>query len=228
VVAHRGASAHHPENTLSAFEAAVSAGADIIELDVRRSADGVLVVVHDATELTLAEIRRLQPEIPSLDEVLELLRGRVALEVEIKNVPHEAGFEPAGKGIARDVVDALRRVASTNAFISSFDPECLRSVKELDPGMPTGLQVHASDDLDHALALAAGRHAFLLPEATVLETAGREFIEDAHERDVCVCAWTVDDPIAIERLFALGVDAVETNDPALGVAARDSFRHRDG
>jgi glycerophosphoryl diester phosphodiesterase len=227
VVAHRGASAHRPENTLSAFEAAVAAGADIVELDVRRSADGVLVVVHDPTELALPELRRLQPEIPTLDEVLEQLRGRVALEVEIKNAPGETGYEPAGTEIVRDVIAALRRNAFTDAFISSFDPECLQSVEELDPEIPTGLTVERSSDLDHALALAAGRHAFLLPEATALESAGREFIDRAHDRDVCVCTWTVDDEAAIERLFALGADAVETNDPALGVRARHSF-HAQG
>lgn len=227
MVAHRGASAHYPENTLSAFEAAVAAGADIVELDVRRSADGVLVVVHDPTELTLSELNRRQPEIPTLDEVLEQLRGRVALEVEIKNAQDEAGYEPSGTEIARDVIAALRRHAFADAFITSFDPECLLSIETWDPARATGLTVEPSADLDHALELAAGRHAFLLPEATVLERAGREFIVRAHERDVRVCAWTVDDEAAIERLFVLGVDAVETNDPALGVRARDSL-HAQG
>jgi glycerophosphoryl diester phosphodiesterase len=230
VVAHRGASAHQPENTLAAFEAAVAAGADIVELDVRRSADGALVVRHDPTvgpanvaEVTLAEIEAMQPEIPTLDAVLELLRGRVALEVEIKNVPGEAGYEPSGSTIAGDVVGALRRHAFAAAFVASFDPDCLHSVGEIDPELATGLLVEPPGDLDQALELAAGRHAFLLPEATALEAAGPAFIDRAHERDLYLCAWTVDDPDALERLFELGVDAVETNDPALGVRVRDSL-----
>lgn len=224
MVAHRGASAHYPENTLAAFDAAVEAGADIVELDVRWSADGALVVVHDPTELTLAEIRRLQPGIPTLDEVLEHLRGRAALEVEIKSVPDEPGYESSGAAIAREVVGALRRHSFTDAFISSFDAECLFQVSALDPAMATGLQVEASNDLDRALEVTAGRHAFLLPESSALESAGRAFIDGAHERGVRICAWTVDDPAGIERLFELGADAVETNDPALGVRVRDAIR----
>jgi glycerophosphoryl diester phosphodiesterase len=147
--------------------------------------------------------------------------------VEIKNVPGEPGYEPRGTAIARDVVAALQRHDFTNAFIASFDPECLLSVRALGE-IPTGLLVEPSDDLDQALEVTAGRHAFLLPEAGALESAGKLFIDRAHERDICISAWTVDDPEAIERLFELGVDAVETNDPALGVRARDSFRQRDG
>jgi glycerophosphoryl diester phosphodiesterase len=237
VVAHRGASAHHPENTLAAFDAAVDAGADIVELDVRRTVDGGLVVIHDPTialasggsvpvsDLTVAEIRRRRPEIPSLDEVLERLRGRVALEVEIKNDPNEAGYEPGGTGIARGVVAAVRRRAFTDAFIASFDPQCLRSVKEIDREFPTGLLVDPARDLDHALEVTVtGGHAFLLPAATAFVSAGRAFVDHARDRNILICTWTVDDPTAIAHLFELGVDAVETNDPAVGVKIRDRVR----
>jgi glycerophosphoryl diester phosphodiesterase len=219
VVAHRGASAHHPENTLAAFEAAVEAGADIVEFDVRQSADGALVVTHDPTGLTLPEIRHLQPQMPTLDEVLAHLRGRIALEVEIKNVPGEPGYEPAGSRIAREVVDALRKHAFTDAFIASFDEQCLRSV----PDFATGLLVEPTTDLEKALEMSTGRHAFLLPEAGSVERAGRSFIDRAHELEVRICTWTVDDPAAMERLFELGADAVETNDPALGVTVRNAL-----
>lgn len=198
---------------------------------MRRSADGVLVVRHDPTiesasvcDLTLGELRAGQRDIPTLDEALDLLRGRAALEVEIKNVPGEAGYEPAGATVARDVVAALRRHAFVEAFVSSFDEECLRSVKEVDGGIATGLQVDA--DLEQALEIVAGRHAFLLPEAGALERAGRAFVDRAHERDVRICAWTVDDAAEFQRIFELGADAVETNDPALGVRVRDSLATR--
>jgi glycerophosphoryl diester phosphodiesterase len=201
----------------------VEVGADIVEFDVRRSADGELVVVHDPIALTLEEIRRLRPDIPTLDETLESLRGRAALEVEIKNVPGESGHESRATSIARDVVAALQRHAFTDAFVASFDPECLLSVREL-ADIPTGLLVEPFDDLEHAFQASVGRHAFLLPEAGALESAGKSFVERAHEQGVRISAWTVDDAEAMERLFELGVDAVETNDPALGVRARDSFR----
>lgn len=216
VVAHRGASAHFPENTLAAFEAAADAGADVVELDVRRSPDGVLVISHDAVEPGHSQL-------PTLDEALELLRGRVALEVEIKNVPGEPGYEPSGSLIARDVVEHLRRLAFADAFVASFDAACLRSVNELDAELATGLLVEPTMKLESALELAAGRHEYLLPDATALEGAGSDFVERAHERGMRICTWTVDDPAAMTRLFELGADAVETNDPALGVLVRDAF-----
>jgi glycerophosphoryl diester phosphodiesterase len=113
------------------------------------------------------------------------------------------------------------------AGLPSFDAECLRSVKEIDRDVRTGLLVDPARDLDHALETAAADgHPLLLPEATALEAAGKAFIEHAHERDVHICAWTVDDAEAIERLFKLGADAVETNDPAVGVNVRDRILQR--
>lgn len=231
IVAHRGASAHHLENTLSAFEAAVEAGADFVELDVRRCRDGGLVVAHDPSfesfaisELTLAEVKERRPETPSLDEVLELLQGRVALEVEIKNVPGEPGYEPGATTITRDVVAAMRAHDFADGFVASFDDACLNAVKDCDPQVATGLLLDESADLAGVLETIAGRDAFVLPEAGALEAAGRSFIEEAHDRGVRICTWEVDDPIRIERLFELGADAVETNDPAMGVAVRDRVR----
>jgi glycerophosphoryl diester phosphodiesterase len=151
----------------------------------------------------------------------------VALEVEIKNVPGEPGYEPRGATISRDVVAALRRHEFTDAFVASFDPECLLSVRDLAE-IGTGLLVEPFDDLDHALAGSVGQHAFLLPESGALESAGRSFIDRAHEQGLRISTWTVDDAEAIQRLFELGADAVETNDPALGVRARDSFRVDSG
>lgn len=154
--------------------------------------------------------------------MLEALRGRVALEVEIKNVPGEPGYEPAGAGIAAEVVAALRSHAFREAFVASFDEACLRSVQGLDADRETGLLVNPERDLGRSLEIAtSGRHGFLLPEARALEDVGGGFIDRAHESGVRICTWTVDDADVIERLFELGVDAVETNDPALGVGVRD-------
>src|SRR5207249_2923525 len=107
VVAHRGASATYPENTLESFEGAVESGADVVELDVRMTADGALVILHDADlsiatdgtgfvhERTLQEVKRLdagvrlgrRAEVPTLEEVLTALSGRVGVNLEIKNLP---------------------------------------------------------------------------------------------------------------------------------------------
>lgn len=174
------------------------------------------MISHDAVELT-------GQQLPKLDEALELLRGRAALEVEIKNVPGEPGYEPTGGTLARDVVAALRRHAFAEAFVAGFDEESLRSVNKEDDGIATGLLVEPGANLERALEIVAGRHVYLLPEAGALERAGRAFVDRAHQRGVVVCTWTADEPEAIERLFELGVDAVETNDPALGVSVRNAF-----
>src|SRR3990170_4488837 len=112
IVAHRGASSTHPENTLPAFEAAIGLGARIVELDVRVSAEGVPVVMHDPTvdrttdgsgavhELTAAELARLNAgtadaptAVPTLAEVLDLAGDRAAVALEIKNIPGEPGYD---------------------------------------------------------------------------------------------------------------------------------------
>ena len=102
VVAHRGASIEQPENTIAAFEAAIDAGADAVEFDVRMTVDGHAVVMHDAdvsrttdgnglvSEMTLEEIRTLG--VPTLEETLGCLAGRAAADIEIKNLPGEPGF----------------------------------------------------------------------------------------------------------------------------------------
>src|SRR5918992_2292030 len=97
VVAHRGASVEEPENTIAAFEAAIDAGADAVEFDVRMTADGHPVVMHDpdvsrttdgtglVCEVTLEELRRLG--VPTLEDALGCLSGRAAADIEIKNLP---------------------------------------------------------------------------------------------------------------------------------------------
>ena len=122
IVAHRGASLRYPENTLAAFRAAVRAGADVIELDARLTADGVPVVMHDAEvatttdgsgfvhELTLAQVRALRAgpaprgSVPTLRQALAFLRGRATVEIDLKNEPGEPGFD----GTHRVAAEALR------------------------------------------------------------------------------------------------------------------------
>src|SRR5438093_12428307 len=113
IVAHRGASLYHPENTIEAFEGAIQAGADMVELDVRMTSDHVPVVLHDADvslttdgsgfvhQLTLADVKRLDASrgsggpvrVPTLGEALEVLSGRIGVDVEVKNLPGEASFD---------------------------------------------------------------------------------------------------------------------------------------
>lgn len=248
IVAHRGSSAEHPENTLPAFEAAVREGADAVELDVRLTADGVPVVMHDLDvslttdgqglvhELTLAEVKRLDAskgrgprvEVPTLREALELLSGRVAVDIEVKNLPGEPSFDSPREAAATRVVEVLEDVGFRGpVVVTSFNHLTVGRVRELAPHLTTGLLTVAAVDPWSALRAAAeGGHAFVLPEAPAVLEAGEAFVQEAHGQGVRVGTWTVDDPPVLERLFGMGVDAVATNRPSVAVAVRDRFRAR--
>lgn len=142
VIAHRGASADAPDNSLPAFEVAIEAGADFVELDVRRTADGLLVAHHSARrrgvpvgKLTYAElVRRSRYRPPSLDEVLALCSGRVGVDMEMK----EAGYEA-------EAVELLeRRLVPPHAVVTSFHAGVIHKVKSLRPRLPCGLVVGLS------------------------------------------------------------------------------------
>ena len=246
VVAHRGASAHHSENTLVSFQAAIDAGADVVELDARLTADGQAVILHDldlsATTngsgfvhtRTLAEVKRLDASggrgptvaVPTLREALELLSGRAGINVEIKNLPGEPAFDSPKEAIAEAVVSLLRETSFEGlVLVSSFNWLSIERIRHLDPGIPTGFLCTAAIDPWAALVYVKSQgHAFLLPQAPALFEAGQEFVRAAHDEGVQVGTWTVDDPEAIQRLFEMGVDAIATNDPALAVPIRDRFR----
>jgi glycerophosphoryl diester phosphodiesterase len=246
VVAHRGASHAYPENTLEAFEAAVADGADLVELDVRLTADGVPVILHDLDvgvttdgqgfvhTMTLAEVKRLDASggngpraaVPTLDEAIEVLSGRAGINIEIKNLPGEASFDAPREAAAESSVDALRRHGFPGPIVvSSFNWLAIERVRALDPGIATGFLTTAAIDPRAALVYARSQeHTHVLPQAPALFAAGEEFVSEAHGAGLAVGTWTVDDPEAIERLFAMGVDAVASNDPVTVVAVRHRFR----
>ena len=242
VVAHRGASAHEAENTLPAFEAAIAAGADVVELDVRMTADDVAVVMHDADvsrttdgtglvrDLALADLKELRirtadgggTEVPTLEEALVCLSGRAAVDVEIKNIPGEPDFDP-GRELA--VESTLRALASVGfeglALVSSFNPLSIARARELSPDIPTGLLTTEDVEARVALGFAHGQgHAWVLPFTGAVLAAGPSLAEEAHELGMRLGTWITDDPVVAIGLMRAGVDAVATNDPATVVAAR--------
>lgn len=138
IIAHRGASRYERENTLAAFERAIELGADMCEFDVRRTADGQLVVIHDDTvgemrlsEVSLAELREhpLGSGIPTLDEVLRCLAGRIGADIELKETGCEA-----------DVLAALHRSGTVSPLIvTSFHEEALAAIRSRSPETAVGL-----------------------------------------------------------------------------------------
>jgi glycerophosphoryl diester phosphodiesterase len=245
VVAHRGASSREPENTIAAFRAAVQAGADVIELDVRATSDGIPVVMHDADvsattdgsgpvhTLTLAELKRLdasrgrgpRQEVPTLAEALEAIAdaGPVAVDLEIKNVPGEPAFDSPLEAVLHGTLDVIARSSfPAELMISSFNWLTIERSREIAPHLPTGFLTVGAVDPHAALVYARQRgHDFVLPQSTALLEAGRGFVDEAHGDGIRVGTWTVDDEDELSTLFAWDVDAVASNDPTLAVAVRD-------
>lgn len=146
VISHRGEHLHHPENTLPAYRAAFEAGADFIETDVRTTADGKLVIMHDATvdrctaghgevaSFSLAEIRKLG--VPTFDEVLAFAHRRIGVYIDAKRIS------------ARDLVDAVRRRGMRDRVVVYGGIELLRQVSKLDGRirvMPEAVSVSVVD-----------------------------------------------------------------------------------
>lgn len=225
VIAHRGASRAFPENTVAAFAAAVRVGADGVELDVRRSADGALVVRHDPTLpdgrlVANTEVAALPDWLPRLDAALDACHG-ISVNVEIKNLPHEPGWD-ATEAIAVDVarLAADRPAGETGAIsVSAFTLATIDAVRAAEPTVPTGWLTLAGYDQPAAVETAADRgHAALHPHHHGVSAA---VVEAAHDAGLAVVTWTVDEPDRLRAVADMGVDAVITNVPdvALDVLA---------
>ncbi len=241
VLGHRGASKVAPENTLPSFRAALDQGADGFELDAQLSADGVPVVIHDfslerttdgrgsVTAHTLAELRRLDagawfaPElagtrIPTLEEVLELARGRAIANVELKTLDARSGRLEAA------VVRLVERLGmEQQVLLSSFNPASLWWVWRANPRLARGL-LYAEDQpfyLRQRWLRSLARPDAMHPSRTA---ATREHVHAAKVRGFRVNVWTVDDPGEARRLMDLDVDGIITNRPDAILAVRDEWR----
>jgi len=228
-IAHRGASAFAPENTMAAFEKAIELGADVIELDLHLTRDGELVVIHDDTldrttdgrgsvhGRSLQELRRLDAgrwfeegfagqRIPTLAEVLDCFAGKVPLALEVK-----AGstFFP---GIEERVVAALRqRSAIEQAAIASFDHFALRRLKEIEPALRTAALLVGRPVAMSALAGACAADAMALEASLVTKTE----VEACRAAGLQIVVWVVNDPAQMRHFIRLGVDGIITDRPDL-------------
>lgn len=237
IFAHRGASAHAPENTLAAFELALKQGADAIELDVKLTADGHVVVIHDATvdrttgahgrvkDMSLAELRALNAgsffsshfsteKIPMLEEIFESLGKRMFINVELTN------YGTPRDHLVESVCILVKKFnLQKNILFSSFFASNLSKARSYLPDVPCGLL--ALPGLPGAWArsfgFAFGKYSALHPN---LADVTREQIQRVHRLKGRVHAWTVNPEADIQRLFAWGVDGIFTDDPQLAVRVR--------
>jgi glycerophosphoryl diester phosphodiesterase len=220
VIAHRGASGSRPENTLEAFRHARALGADWVELDVRRSADGVLVVHHDAhlpdgraiVETLAAD---LPDPVPTLAAALEACTG-MGVNVEIKNDPTEPDFDgthDAAVAVAEAVATWLAAggLPPERVIVSSFAMETVDRLREVAPDLPTGwLTFDLLDPVAVVERTVAHGHAAVHPYDPFVD---RRLVDRAHAAGLAVYVWTVDDPGRMAELVALGVDGIITNHP---------------
>ncbi|MFM8304496.1 MAG: glycerophosphodiester phosphodiesterase [Actinomycetota bacterium] len=227
VLAHRGARRRAPENTLEAFRRARELGADGVELDVRRTRDGVLVLHHDPgpaggpvlATVDHAEVGERYPSIPTLAEALDVCRG-LLVNVEIKNLPWEPDFDPRER-IADDVVALLRARSGDRVLVSSFHLTTVDHLHERAPEVPTAFLFLAGMDLREVADLAADRgHAAVHPDLRALggPEVG-EFVAHARARGLQVNVWTVNEPADMVRLADLGVDGLVTDVPDVALVA---------
>ena len=212
-IGHRGARAYAPENTLASFKKALEIGVDAVELDVRKTKDNQLVVIHDAdvkrttngeglvSELMLKEIKNLSADgekIPTLEEALDFLDKKVKVFVELK----EEGVEKQVLSIVHD------KGLEKNVVVVSFLEDALKKVRELDKDIETGL-IYAKhkNPLKAALELKAN---YLLALYRFTHTAN---VEKAHECGLKVVVWTINNPQEAEEYAKKGVDGIASDKP---------------
>ena len=223
VIAHRGAAGRAPENTLASVAAALEDGTDFVEIDVQETADGEVIVVHDADLMrvggyptkiwdgTFDELRAVDvggwygaeftgQRVPTLEEVLELCRGTARVDIELKDYGH-------GQRLEERVADIVERTGMTDQVIlMSLSSSMAHTMKALRPDWTVGLlTAKAVGDLTTAQADFLAVHAGI---------ASQRFIRRAHRAGKDVYVWTVNDRLNMSRMLTRGVDGVITDHPA--------------
>ncbi|GIP41388.1 glycerophosphoryl diester phosphodiesterase [Paenibacillus sp. J31TS4] len=221
-IAHRGYPGRYPENTLASFQAAAELGFTRLELDAQPTRDGVPVVLHDlrvdrmtegtgyVMEMSLEELRRLRvagtEPIPTLEEALRLLRGKLEVNIELKQ------FGQRYPGLETAVLDVVKRLdMADQVFLTSFDEFSIRRLRELDADIAAGFIHHGSTTAVFPLmrqlkaAYLAVNHLYITPEYAAL----------CEEEGISLIAYTVDEAEEMKRLLACPSVLVCTNQAEL-------------
>ncbi len=231
-VAHRGATAYAPENTIAAFDLAVDMKADYIEIDVQRSNDGELVLIHDTTvdrttngtgkvgDLTFEQLRSLDAgswkgeqfagePIPTFEEILDRYHGKVGILIELKAPELYPGIE-------EQVAEALKernldKPQNEKIIIQSFNFESMKKMDELLPQVPIGVLTSNRAHTTLAALKEFSTYAdWFNPSYGIVTEA---LVKRVHSLEMQIGSWTVRSQEAADFLFEMGVDAIITDYP---------------
>jgi glycerophosphoryl diester phosphodiesterase len=233
IVAHRGSSGTAPENTMAAIRIGVEAGARLVEIDVQRTADGRLVVMHDAVlgrttsgsgrvdAHTYEQIARLDAgswmdpryageRVPLLIEVLEYLRGRAYLNIELKSYDGDPAEGEKFLAAVLRTIDVADMADQT--LLSSFDHELLARAGTLNPNIPYAVIMHPNDRaLPSERALPVGARGVVMSKSQL----SHDRVRDAREHRLPLAVYTINTPEDALRAVRYGADAIVTNFPEM-------------
>ena len=217
---HRGAAKLEPENTLLSIQKAIDLGVDQIEIDVHLTRDKHLVVIHDTTvdrttdgqgaiaDFTLAEVKQLDAgkgeRIPTLQEVMDLVRGKVILQIELK-----------GPDTTEPVIQSVEQNSMGNeVLLTSFVHDRLCEARQLNPDLRLGALWAVPPDDACEQAIDIGAEAIHIQHLNI----DSQLVEKAHAHGLKIRAWNPDTAEEIQRAIDLGVDAIGSNRPDLLIA----------
>ncbi|MDR9418832.1 glycerophosphodiester phosphodiesterase [Gracilimonas sp.] len=235
VIGHRGASAYHPENTMIAFKAAYEMGAEMIELDLTLSKDGVPLVIHDETldrttngtgnvsDYTLSEIKELDAgswfssehegePVPTLEEVLKFAKGKIAVNIEIKP---EAVTENWKNGIEAKALEQVKKYEMEEYVIfSSFNYRAIENLRKLDVDIPAALLYEKGQSEGRGITELVTDY-----QVNAFNCSRRQFskkwAEEASENDIPVFVYTVNRESRMKKMFERGVTGIFSDKPDL-------------
>ena len=232
-IAHRGASAYYPENTMVSFQGAISMGADMIELDVQLTSDGEVVVFHDEklklcknykcmiADYTLVELKKMDAgswfgkeyqgtKMPTLEEALSLCRDKIAVNIEIKT---EAVDENIRNGIEEKSLNIVEmRGMREHIVFSSFDPRAIRHLKEIDRTVAAAVlfeKGYYGSKLPSEIIELLGADAFNCSQNEL----SKKWLTNIKANNIPVNIYTVNDKKNMRRFLDMGVSGIFTNKP---------------
>ena len=224
IIAHRGGSLLERENTISAYRKSIELKVDIVETDVRETSDGIIVSFHDANlerlagkkgnirDFTLEELKKIYPEIPTLEEVLNFCKGKLPVIIEVK----EIGFEKKLIEII-EKKEAIRKV-----IILSFKEDVVRKIKLLNPSIEIGNLVRVKGF--SIPWFFYGRHQANVLVKKTLELGAKVLVlnfgfysqtllKKCHKNNIALWLWTVNNTDKMKKFIEAGVDGIITDAP---------------